>query len=144
MSIFPWGLLFKGLALLAFILFCWWAWDHYVATPYIEKGRAEIQPLLDEAVVANKALKGDVVVLQAHVAEQNASIEAFVKADAAAEKTRLEAMITAGKREAEHKPQVVQLAAQAATPSPTPDAACAVATKVLEALGLQRNTPEAK
>ncbi len=39
---------------IALVLSLWWAWSHYVKTPYINQGKAEIQPKLDSA---NKSIE---------------------------------------------------------------------------------------
>jgi hypothetical protein len=139
MSIFPWGLLFKGLAILALVLFCWWAWDHYVKDPYVEQGRAEIQPKLDEALAANKSLAIDVTGLKVKVTEQNASIDQLTMSSIALGEARDAALAALAVREATLKTQIAQLRAEAAgPPSPTKEAACEKATSILHDLAAQR------
>lgn len=146
MSLIPWNLILKGLAAIALIAALWWAWDHYVADPYIAEGVAQEKVHTDEqaaraerAEAANTTLAADVTTMKAHVQDQDAGIAVLQDAERKALTAKLDALAKLDKEKAAHRATQEQLQVAASTPAADPQAACVEAAKILEALGLAQH-----
>jgi hypothetical protein len=135
------SLIVKGLAILAMIAAFWWAWEHYVAAPYIAKGVVKEKVKTDVAVKradnaegANVTLGRDVASLRTKAAAQNASIAAAAKADAVVQGAKNQALSTF----VPHTSQIQSLTQAAKTRSATKAQADEKATQILHALALDQ------
>lgn len=54
-----WPLIWRALAIAAVTAFGWWAWDHYIADPYIAQGAAQEHVKTLAAEAANKSLAAE-------------------------------------------------------------------------------------
>jgi hypothetical protein len=145
MSLIPWGLILKGLAILAVMAAVYWAWEHFIADPYIAKGVAQEKVHTDaqtnravKAEGANVTLVRDVDGLRAKVSGQNASIAALRRDDADTLRAKDAALAMLASERDSHQSVVDELIARAKTPSASKALACESATKTLDDLAKEQ------
>lgn len=140
-ALLNWKSIAKGIAIVALIMFCWWAWDHYVAEPYIAKGVAQehIKTVAekiraDEAEAANVTLADQKRALQTAYADQTAATLAVSEASAAQLKAKDALVARHAKTEGALHTQILTLqAVRDGPPSTTKQEACDEATRLLDA-----------
>lgn len=128
-------------AIIGVVLALVWAWNHFVADPYIARGVAQ-QALVtgkeklraDVAEAANKTLQADVETFRRRVGEQDASIAAWkATSDKYQEMARVLLTAAAG-RDALAVKEIRKLQDLISKPSPTKEKACEAATSTLGGL----------
>ena len=142
-----WPLIWRFLVVAAVLAAGVWAWQHFVAKPYIQIGvnqeKAHTQEWKDKAeiaIAANKNLAAQLDDLRAKVKSANDSLDLLAKTSDAliAAKDRIIAAVTGRQRAL--KLEADRLAAIAAgPPASTKEEACEEATRILDALGRSRN-----
>ena len=127
-------------AFIAVIGAIWGAWDHYVATPYIEKGEAKIKPQLDAALqaehtaeAANATLSKERDDLKAAYADQTKALLTAREDEAHSLIEKNKALAALKTREDQLHAQIDDLRREAATPvNRTKEEACNEATRLLD------------
>jgi len=122
-------------------MFFWWAWDHFVANPYIAQGEAKehlntvkAESRATEAEAANVTLADQKRALQTAYADQSFQLLEQGKTSAAQLAAKDAIVAEHAKKEGALHTEVLTLkAVVVGPPSPTKQEACDEATRLLDA-----------
>lgn len=136
----------KVAAAIGIALLTWWAWSHFVKTPYIEQGVAQEHvntvkeaKRADSAEAANLSLQADLTKLQVALAEVNKALSDLQDDQKAREAATNKLLASLKAREKALMAQIADLYATAhGAPAATPEEACREADRILSDLAAHR------